>query len=184
MVAIVVEGKRDVKFFNNYIVYHLQFSKNHYKIIKTDGKSILLDKTCNKYLSLCNDLKAGRIQKVLFIVDSDNAKDNPDIGGYTNTSVAIQKLISDLSMTHNANYFIACNPKSKEGNIEDLVVSTLTTEQEKCITSFLYCSKLENNDGKRLLGIYNYGYPEEPYDFTHPNFDELKQNLQNLFKGI
>ena len=183
MVAIVVEGKRDVTFFKNYITHYLKIEKNQYKIIKTDGKSILLNSSCEKYKGLCEDLDTNRVQKVLFVIDSDNTIDNPDIGGYTNSCSSIGQLFSSLDINSYSDYFIACNPETQEGNIEDLVVSTLTKTQEKCIKSFLKCSKLENDDGKRLLGIYNYGYPEEPYDFTHSNFNELKQKLQTLFEG-
>ncbi len=182
MVAIVVEGKRDVTFFKNYITHYLKIEKNRYKIIKTDGKSILLDSDCEKYKNLCEDLDTNRVKKVLFIIDSDNAIDNPDIGGYENSCSFIEKLFLDLSIKDYANYFIACDPETQEGNIENLVVSTLSKKQEECIKSFLDCSELENNDGKRLLGIYNYGYPEKPYDFQHPNFNELKTKLKNLFK--
>jgi hypothetical protein len=183
MVAIVVEGKRDVTFFKNYITHYLKIERSRYKITKTDGKSILLDSSCEKYRDLCEDLNTNRVKRVLFIIDSDNTVDNPDIGGYENSCDSIEKLFSELSIQNYADYFIACDPITQEGNIENLVVSTLTKKQEACIKSFLECSELENDDGKRLLGIYNYGYPEEPFDFSHQNFNELKTKLQNLFEG-
>jgi hypothetical protein len=183
MVAIIVEGKRDVTFFRNYITHHLKIEKKLYKITKTDGKSILLDKLYYKYKELKEDLEVGRVHKVLFIIDSDNNRDNPDIGGYNNSCTAIEQLIKDLNIVEYADFFIACDPITQEGNIENLVISTLTEEQNRCIKSFLECSGLENDDGKRLLGIYNYGYPEEPFDFSHKNFDELKIKLTNLFKS-
>ncbi len=184
MVAIVVEGKRDVTFFKNFITHYLKIEKDRYSITKTNGKSRLLDRTCKKYIGLRDDLRENRIKKVLFIVDADNAIDNPDIGGYSRSCNAMDRLLSDLDIVSYADYFIACDPETQEGNIEDLVVSTLTTDQVACIKSFLSCSKLENDDGKRLLGIYNYGYPETPYDFSHENFTELKTKLQTLFEGI
>lgn len=182
MVAIVVEGKRDVKFFNTYITQHLNVPKEKYKIIKTDGKSLLLDSSLEKYNGLQDDIEANRIRKVLFIVDSDNNHDNPDIGGYNNSTTKITELITNLNLTACSDYFIACDPTTQEGTIENLVVSTLTQEQAECINQFLQCSELENDDGKRLLGIYNYGYPERPYDFNHQNFTTLKQKLNILFE--
>ncbi len=182
MVSVVVEGKRDVKFFNNYICNYLGYAKDRYQIIKTDGKSILLDKDYRKYSNLKDDIKTSRVKKVLFIIDSDNAKDNPDIGGYENSITKIKELITALELKQYSDYFIACDMKNGKGNIEDLVISTLDDEIGKCIKTFSDCSDLENDDGKRLLGIYNYGYPEKPYDFTHKNFDELKEKLKNLFE--
>ena len=40
MVVIVVEGKRDITFFKNYITHYLKIEKNRYKMIKTDEKGI------------------------------------------------------------------------------------------------------------------------------------------------
>lgn len=182
MVAVIVEGKRDVTFFNNFIANHLTFDKKLYKIIQTKGKSKLLDKNFDKYLELKEDVKLNRIKKVLFIMDSDNPSDNPDIGGFENSKTYIEKLIEELGIKDLSSYCIVCNPISKEGNIEDLVISTLDKDICNCIKSFSECSNLDNNEGKRLLGIYNYGYPQKPFDFNHQNFNELKSKLQWLFE--
>ena len=183
MVAIVVEGKRDVTFYKNLIKEVFNIDKSKYNIIKTDGKSKLLNKSLDKYQDLLKSIKVGRIRKVLFIIDADDSKDNKEIGGYLNSQDKIEELIKDLDIELYSDYFIACNPLTQKGNIENLVISTLTEDEEKCIKSFLNCSELENsNNSKRLLGIYNYGFPDKTFDYNHPNFNELKQKLTNLFK--
>ena len=30
--------------------------------------------------------------------------------------------------------------------------------------------------------IYKMGYPNEPYNYEHPNFNELKDKLQKLYR--
>lgn len=182
MVAIVVEGNRDIKFFKHYISNFLNIDKTRYKLVKTDGKSKLLDDNLDIYKTLLEDIDGGRVRNVFFILDADNSRDNPDIGGYDNSVKAINNLIAKLAIGTVSDFLVACDPAKKEGNIESLVVSALDKRIVRCIENFLECSELEKSEGKRLLGIYNYGYPQKPYDFSHANFDELKNKLTKLFE--
>jgi hypothetical protein len=79
-----------------------------------------------------------------------------------------------------------CNPETQEGSLESLILSTIEDKNLRgCIIGFLKCSQLESKeDHKAILNqIYKVIYPNEPYNFDHPHFDELKTKLTSLFNS-
>jgi hypothetical protein len=70
--------------------------------------------------------------------------------------------------------------KTNSGYLESLIFSTLSEEQKACITHFLDCSNFMSKENHKSIinQIYKMGYPNEPYNYEHPNFNELKDKLQ------
>jgi len=52
--------------------------------------------------------------------------------------------------------------------------------------NFLDCSKFISKDNHKSIinQIYKIGYPNEPYNYEHLNFNELKEKLKKLNKYI
>jgi hypothetical protein len=49
---------------------------------------------------------------------------------------------------------------------------------------FLDCSKFTSKDNHKSIinQIYKIGYPNEPYNYEHPNFNELKDKLKKIYE--
>ena len=91
-----------------------------------------------------------------------------------------KNLISFLGMGSKSNFFKIDNKRYK-----DLILSTLSEEQDDCINSFLEkCPEFRGKDSHKSIFnvIYKNAYPKAPYNFEHENFNELKTKLKNLFK--
>ncbi|MDO8261063.1 MAG: hypothetical protein Q7T50_06245, partial [Candidatus Magasanikbacteria bacterium] len=89
----------------------------------------------------------------------------------------------ELSLSGLSDIYVTCNPNTKDGYLESLILSSIPKKQKECIETFLNCSEFKSKDNHKsiLNQIYKIAYPNAPYDFSHKNFDELKQKLQNLF---
>lgn len=136
-----------------------------------------------KYLRLKNFVSTGQIDKLLFIVDADNEKDDTQYKGFENTEKALKQIINHLEFEDVADFYIVCDPLSKTGYLESLILSSLPEEKQNCIRSFINCSGSNPKlDDKRIINhLYTIAYPDPPYNFEHKNFDDLKSALKKLF---
>ena len=179
MVIIAYEGKSDGEFFDT-LLDEYGLDKNEVIYYDFRGKDNLFnanhahyDEIENKYLT--------KIDKILLVVDADNKKDPNPNRGYEASEEALKTLIEDLDFEDvSIDYFIMCD-ENKEGYLESFLLSILDDKQKECIEEFKTCFKYELTD----KWIYNsfYKHNQHPFDFNHPNFNELKQKLQTLFKG-
>lgn len=185
-VAIVCEGKGDKEFFDK-LAIHLGFDVTKlFSFYIFGGKSFVLDATHKKYKDLKDEIDNDQIDKILFVVDSDSEKSDPTHNGYENTQIALNAIIERLGFTAISHTYIMCDPITKKGYLESLILSTISEKQKNCIECFLVCSEFESKENHKAIlnHIYKLAYPKAPYDFKHENFDELKQVLKNLFADI
>jgi uncharacterized protein YutE (UPF0331/DUF86 family) len=179
MVRIFCEGSDD-KTFLRLLLNDLKKSgdiigfENFDSIVKImGGKSNLLNKdsyeTINKQIG-------KQISKVLFIFDCDFEEDDKSCGGLEKSKKVIEDLIIELYWKIEVDYYIF------NKNLDYFIIDTLDKKE-----NFLGCEecfKLKelNKNRKILTCIYKSLYPKKPFDFSHENFDELKEKLKNLFK--
>ncbi|MDO8454298.1 MAG: hypothetical protein Q7S59_06990 [Sulfurimonas sp.] len=136
-----------------------------------------------KYAELKLQIEEELISKILFVVDADYEANDSVSGGFENTKNELNNVLIKLSLSDIADIYVTCNPQTKDGYLESLILSTIPIKQKKCIETFLDCSEFKSKENHKsvLNEIYKKAYPNAPYDFSHPNFDELKQKLNNLF---
>jgi hypothetical protein len=179
MVRIFCEGSDD-KTFLRLLLNDLKKSgdiigfENFDSIVKVmGGKSNLLDK--ESYSTI--DKQVGKqLTQIFFIFDCDFKEDDKVCGGLKNSKKAIEDLIIQLDWKIEVDYYIF------NKNLDYFIIDTLDKKE-----NFLGCEecfelKELNKNRKILTCIYKSLYPKKPFDFSHPNFNELKQKLKNLFK--
>jgi hypothetical protein len=137
-----------------------------------------------KYKSLKLQIEEESIGKVLFVVDADYESNDAKYGGLENTKLELEKIISELGLSEIFDIYVICNPQTKDGYLESLILSSIPEEQKECIETFLDCSEFKSKENHKsiLNQIYKMAYPNAPFDFSDPNFDVLKEKLQNLFE--
>ena len=178
--AIVCEGKTDRDFFLE-IIKHLQKDPTQCSFYICGGKSNVLNSQHAKYKELKEDLET--IANVLFVVDADCEKSDAKNNGFDNTQKALNELIKSLKLTNvETKTYIMCDPHTKTGTLESLILSTIEVPRRECIENFLACSNFASKDNHKAVinEIYRIAYPNAPYDFSHPHFDELKSKLNDL----
>ena len=171
MVRIVCEGKSD-KTFLKLLLTHLNINFSDDNFIVMGCKSYLLN---NKYKTLAKQVEIGKVSKLLFILDADN--------DFSATEISIKTTIEDLNFTNISDFLIMCNPQTKDGYLESLVLSTIPSDHKECIEIFLECSESENKDNDKHIinSIYNIHYPNRGYNFEDENFKPLINKLKILF---
>ncbi len=179
MVRIFCEGSDD-KTFLRLLLNDLKKSneiigfENFDSIINVmGGKSKLLDK--DSY-SVANKKIGKGIQKVLFVFDCDFSEDDNSCGGLEASQKAIEELIEILDWKIEVNYYIF------NKNLDYFIIDTLDKKDGFLACEECFNLKKLNKNRKILTCIYKSLYPKKPYNFSHKNFDELKQKLKNLFK--
>jgi hypothetical protein len=185
-VAILHEG--NAKKTNDNELLKLLIEDLGYDIEKVEffgfgAKSNFFKSENTKYERLKLQIEEESISKILFVIDADYEANDKTCGGFENTKSELSKIIADLSLSEISDVYVTCDPNTKDGYLESLILSSIPKEQKECIETFLKCSefKSKTHDKSILNEIYKKAYPHAPYDFSHPNFDELKQKLQNLF---
>jgi len=178
-VAILHEGTEDFKLVRqlaNSLGYDFDGLVQPYKI---GSKSNFFKIDNTDYRELVQLVEADQIDKVLFVLDADDPANDQVYGGYENTLKELNKIIVDLGLGSIAQAFICCDPQTKLGNVENLLLSTLDNEKKECIEHFLECSEFgAPGDAKAVLNsIYQRGFPKAPYNYDHEYFDELKEKL-------
>lgn len=157
---------------NNSIVYYAFGSKNEFFKI-----------TNQNYLELKEYVAAEIIDKILFIVDADDEKDDAKYKGFENTENQLKKIINELGFQNIARFYIVCDPDTKTGYLESLILASLSDQKRKCIECFIECSEINPKQIHKTIinNLYTLAYPDPPYNFEHSHFDELKAELRNLF---
>jgi 5S rRNA maturation endonuclease (ribonuclease M5) len=184
MVKIVCEGQSDKNKISEILDFlDIEYSDNNFIIL--GNKENLLNCDRVEYRTLKGLCKSGQVYKILFLTDADYIKDDKN-HGYDNTKQRVQSLIDDLKLGSftDCDYYILCDPNTKDGFLESLLLSTISDEIKKCFVELLKCKELEhkNNHKNILEEFYRISSPNRPYDFTHENFTPLKEKLENLFK--
>ena len=184
-VAILHEGSspksEDQKLLKE-LIGRLGLNDSNVDYFPMKSKSNFFKPEFARYIELLKQIEADEITKVLFIIDADSSADDAVYGGSKNTLTKLEEMTTSLGIGGICELYIFCDPKTGNGNIEDLILSTLDEEKNTCIKNFLECSdfKAKENSKAILNGIYRIFYPESPFDFEHKNFDELKGKLSEL----
>jgi hypothetical protein len=178
---IVCEGISDKNFLKLFL-NSLGFVVSDDNFLVLGNKSNFFKIDSKKYKQLLIDIELEKINKILFVIDADSIKNDVKYCGYDNTKSELVAVIKKLQL-QNYDTFIVCGPETKVGYLESLILSTINKEQGNCITEFLKCSDFKSKENHKavLHQIYKQGFPNTPYDFSHSNFDTLKQKLQDLF---
>jgi len=179
------EGKSIDKDFFKLLMKDLNLDSEKVEFYGMGTKSNFFKKDNINYKNLL--LEIEEIDKILFIIDSDYEKEKK-YGGYQNTLREVGNIQDELNIKDISDTFIAYDKNSdkKEGYLESLILSSLTDEQNNCIKSFLEkCPEFKGkNSHKSIFNIiYKNAYPNKPFNFKHPNFDELKEKLIYLFNN-
>ena len=136
------------------------------------------------YIKLKMDIEYEKFSKILFVLDADYKKNDSIYGGYQNTKIELEKIIKELGLEEYSDIYITCDPIEQCGYLESLILSTIPQKEKECIETFLECSDFKSKENHKAIlnQIYKTAYPNAPFDFSHKNFNELKQKLKNLFK--
>ena len=136
-----------------------------------------------KYLRLKEFVEAGQIDKVLFVVDADYEEDDAKYKGFENTERELKNIISELGFEGIARFYIVCDPETKTGYLESLILASLSKDKKNCIDCFVKCSEINPKKIHKTIinELYSIAYPDPPYNFDHPNFELLKIELIKLF---
>jgi len=185
-VAILHEGnakKTNDNELLKLLIYHLGLDYQKVEFFGVGTKSNFFKSESLVYKDLKLRIQEGAISKVLFISDADYKHNDLKYGGFDNCKEELGKMILNLNFSCTSDIYITCNPQSKDGYLESLILSTIQEEEKKCIETFIKCSSFQSksNDKAILNQIYKNAYPNAPFNFEHQNFDKLKQKLQNLF---
>ena len=187
--AIVVEGKSDKALIELLIEKTKILDINRIDINRIEfyimgGKSNLLNHKHQNYKELSQKFETGKITKALFILDADSIVSDKQSGGEKTTG-AISETLRKLKLDQNSDFYISCNPETKEGCLESLLLSTIPPKQSDCIQTFLTCSDFRSKDNSKVIlnQIYRKAYPDEPCYFSHKNFRVLKEKLTALVSG-
>ncbi len=182
-VAIVCEGKTDREFFET-LITHLELDLKRASFYPFNGKNFIFDAQNKKHEELKQLISTDQIRKVLFVVDADDLSADSSHGGFDNTEENLSAVINKLGFGNVAVTYIMCDPLSKTGYLESLILSTISNSQRNCIESFLKCSQFQSKEHDKAIHkqIYKLAYPNAPYDFSHSHFTELKAILTNLFR--
>jgi len=189
MLAILHEGNEKKTADNKLIkllIEDLILDKNKVKFIGMGAKSNFFKLNNLEYKNIIIDIKREDISRILFIIDADYQENDSKYGGYKNTKRELEKIIKDLNLQNCSDIYITCNPNTKSGYLESLILSSISKEQKECIESFLDCNEFKSRENHKAIlnQIYKIAYPKAPYNFEHPNFNELKQKLIELFEEV
>lgn len=185
-IAILHEGKKDKsgdQELLKMLIFDLGLEIGKIDFYGMGAKSNFFKSDCLGCKNLKPRVEADQIERILFVVDADYEKNDNTYSGYENTKIALEKIIADLEFQAIASICIMCDPSTKTGYLESLILSTIPDNHRVCIESFLECSNFKSKENHKAIlnRIYKLAYPEAPYDFAHPHFDSLKAALKNLF---
>ncbi|NOZ90920.1 MAG: hypothetical protein GXO60_06520 [Epsilonproteobacteria bacterium] len=187
MVAILHEGNAKKTADNELLkllIENLNLDITNVKFFGIGTKSNFFKIDNRAYKELLMEFHENIISKILFVVDADYQENDLKYGGYENTKKELEKVINELGLKNYSDIYITCDPKTKSGYLESLILSSIPKKQKECIEDFLDCSEFKSKENyKAILNqIYKIAYPNAPFDFSHPNFNKLKQKLKNIFK--
>jgi len=184
-VAILHEGNNKQTNDNallKLLIQNLGLDLESINFIGMGGKSNFFKAENENYKLLKIEIEREEVSKVLFVIDADYEKDNSVYGGCQNTQTELSKIIDSLGLKDISDTYITCDPQTQDGYLESLILSSIPKEQKECIETFLECSEFKSKENHKAIlnQIYKNAYPNAPYDFTHPNFNDLKTKLEKL----
>lgn len=183
MVTIIVEGKTDSEFLIDFINKNFpNISREKYDIKIFEGKDKIFQLNYHIYDEIEEFVKNDITEKILICVDADDPKDDCPVRGYNKTKQKLNTLIKGLDFNIVIDYFIFSDEENKSGYLESFLLSVLDEEQKNCIKNFRECFRYDLKD----KFVFNTFYKQNSYsfDYSHSNFNKLKEKLKNLFKGI
>jgi hypothetical protein len=159
------------------------FRKNDVIPYIMSSKSYFFDENHRKYKDVKLETDSDTIRKILFVLDADDINKDAVYGGYLNTKDKLDNVITNLGIKNISQVYVMRDPITQSGNLESLILSTIEQQLRNCIECFLDCSQLESKENHKAIlnQIYHIAYPNEPYNFKHPHFDDLKTQLTQLF---
>ncbi|MGZ3753464.1 MAG: hypothetical protein ACXVAU_19420 [Mucilaginibacter sp.] len=165
------------------LIQSLGLSDNSIVFYAFGSKSEFFKTAHPNYLGLKSFVEAEEINKILFVVDADHEKDDAKYKGFENTEKQLKKIIDELGFQNIARFYIVCDPYTKTGYLESLILASLPKEKRNCIERFVECSQINPKQIHKTIinNLYTIAYPEPPYNFDHHHFDELKAELTKLF---
>jgi len=179
MVKIICEGSDDKSFLRQLLINLKTESKLSTNLVNFDSvikimksKSNLLDK--DKYTTISKQI-GKKIKKVLFVFDCDFEDDDKNCGDLENSKKCIENLIQELNWNIEIDFYIF------NKNLDYFIIETLENKEKFLSCEECFELKKLNKNRKILTCIYQKLYPKKPYDFSHKNFDDLKQKLTELF---
>lgn len=180
---ILCEGGDDVGFLRRYIKF-LEIAENKIDIEKMSNKSGFFDKA--KYSMIGQKVETGQYEKILFVLDADFVENDVVYGGYPNTEYKIREMIQQLGFDELADIFISCDPTTKNGNLEHLLLSTVEDKKKSCLECFIDCvDGLDANSNKKIVTTsYEVIFKDTPYNFDHINFEILKNKIIELVDRV
>ncbi len=184
MVKIICEGNSDKNKIGELLAFlGIEYSDDNFVVM--GNKSNVFKSNHDNYRTLLRLILADKIENILFVVDADYQKDNSEYGGYENTQKKLDILIKKLNIEDMSSLFISCNPISKDGYLESLLLSTVDDNLRNCYDDFLDCIEFkEKNHHKYIMEqLHKITKPNKPYDFNHDNFKILRDELISLFEN-
>ena len=179
MVGIIVEGKTDEEFLEDFLA-HLGFARDSYNIIAFGGKDNIFQLSHNQYDRLEKEISVKKIKALLVTCDADDPRDPSPIRGYEETQNHLHSLIENLNFQIPIKTHIFCDDNHL-GYLESFLLSILDDGQKECIADFKECYQYDLTD-KWIFNSF-YKQKEHPFDYDHSRFDELKEKIQSLFEG-
>ena len=180
MVLILHEGKDDKKYLKRVCSY-LDIEVNDDDFYEMGDKSSFFkeDSPAYEYIK-----KNPRVSKILFVFDADYQSNDSKYGGYENSEREIKLVIENLELLNKSDYCITCNPNTKDGYFETLFFSCVPDDLKKCYEEFMKCSGFKEKENYKTImtKLHEMASPRKPYDYEHPNFEDIKIKLKNLFK--
>ncbi len=181
MVRIICEGKTDKKFILALLSHiGIEDKAGDFEIMGCKNNFFEIQ----KYKMITQLVDSDQLKRLLFVLDADYEENDSRYGGYELCHKEINNLIDKLGLSSVSDVIIIRDYKTNSGYLESLIFSTLSEEQKSCITHFWDCSNFMSKENHKSIinQIYKMGYPNEPYNYEHPNFNELKDKLQKLYR--
>ena len=180
MKIILHEGKDDKKYLKR-ICNEFNIEVNDENFYEMGDKSTFFKEENKVYKLIKNNPK---ISKILFVLDADYKTSDAKYGGYDNCEREITKIREELGLKDKSDYCITCNPNTKDGYFETLFFSCVSDELKKCYDEFIKCSGFKEKENYKTImtKLHELASPSKPYDFNHPNFEDIRSKLKNLFK--
>ena len=182
MVRILCEGKTDKKFILGLLSHiGIEDKASDFEIMGCKNNFF----EAQKYKIITQLVDSDQLKRLLFVLDADYEENDSRYGGYNLCHKEINNMIDNLGLSRISDVIIIRDYKTNNGYLESLIFSTLKEEQKECINHFLDCSNFISKDNQKSIinQIYKMGYPNEPYNYEHPNFKELKDKLQKLYES-
>ena len=185
MVRIFVEGEDDKKFIIAMLRFFLKnkeidlgSNNNFDDFIEVMGNKSKLLKS-SEYENISKQI-GKKIKKVLFIFDCDFEEHNPKCNGMEKSEECFDTLLEELKWNISIEKDKHLHIFNR--NLDYCIAETIG--KEHCLLTIENCLELNSlkPNRKPLAALYAIMYPKEPYNLKHPNFNELKQKLKNLFK--